>query len=474
MHRDTAFARTAKTPAAVNDPSISNAQLLRRSFAFILAGGRGTRLAQLTDGQAKPAVPFGGKFRIIDFTLSNCVNSGLRRIGVATQYKAHSLIRHLARGWSFLDGRFQEFIEVMPAQQQLDDESWYRGTADAVYQNLQFIQRYEPAYVMILSGDHIYKMDYGAMLASHVRSGAAVTVACTEVPVEEARPFGIMTVDAGDRIVQFNEKPAKPTPIPGNPAHALASMGVYAFDAAALYEQLERDAMDPRSSRDFAKDVITAMVGRTHVHAHRFADSCVGSGDSPYWRDVGTVDAFWEANMELTKVIPELDLYDESWPVWTHQEQLPPAKFVFDDNDRRGMAVDSLVSGGCVVSGGVVRRSLLFSKVRVDNLSEIEDTVALPGVRIGTNVRIRRAVLDEGCIVPDDLSIGFNPTVDREWFHVTERGITLVTPKMLEVLSTRRLPPGTRGADGRHASGEDVSAYLRRQRQRPPSRVNTI
>src|SRR5579871_518196 len=473
MHRET-LGRAAVAPLQGGGAAASNIQLLRRSFAFVLAGGRGTRLAQLTDWQAKPAVPFGGKFRIIDFTLSNCVNSGLKRIGVATQYKAHSLISHLRRGWSFLDGRFQEFIEVLPAQQQLDDESWYRGTADAVYQNLEFIRRYEPEYVLILSGDHVYKMDYGIMLASHARSGADVTVACTEVPVRESRSFGIMTVDGEDRIIRFAEKPAHAEPVPDRPTHALASMGVYVFNARRLYEQLMRDAMNPRSSHDFAKDIITGMVGKSHVHAHRFAQSCVGTGDSPYWRDVGTVDAFWEANMELTKVIPELDLYDETWPIWTHQEQLPPAKFVFDDNDRRGMAVDSLVSGGCVVSGAVVRRSLLFSKVRVESLSEIEDTVALPGAKIGSNVRVKRAVLDEGCVIPDGMTIGINPAADREWFHVTERGITLVTPKMLDQFNARRLMQGVHSTEMRQLGPDEVPAFLRRQRKRPPTQLSSM
>jgi glucose-1-phosphate adenylyltransferase len=406
-------------------------QLTRSSFAFVLAGGRGSRLMQLTDWRAKPAVPFGGKFRIIDFTLSNCVNSGVRRIGVATQYKAHSLIKHLQRGWSFLDGRFFEFIDLLPAQQQIA-ENWYRGTADAVFQNLHLLRRYAPTYVLILSGDHIYKMDYGRMLAEHVRNRADLSVACIDVPLSEASAFGVMSVDADQRILAFAEKPSQPQPMPGQPDRSLISMGVYIFNAEFLFEQLIRDSDDPRSSHDFGKDVIPHIVSRYRVFAHSFKDSNVGVADGPpYWRDVGTIDAYWEANMELTKVLPELDMYDEDWPIWTHQEQLPPAKFVFDDEDRRGMAVDSLVSGGDIISGATVRRSLLFSNVRVFERAVVEDSVLLPAVEVGRDARLRRVVVDNRCRIPDGMIIGHDATEDRRRFHVTENGITLVTSDML-------------------------------------------
>jgi glucose-1-phosphate adenylyltransferase len=406
--------------------------LTKNAFAFILAGGRGSRLGSLTRERAKPAVPFGGKFRIIDFTLSNCVNSGVRRIGVITQYKAHSLIRHIQRGWSFLDGRFDEFVQLLPAQQQIE-ESWYRGTADAVYQNLAVVRRHAPEHVLVLAGDHIYKMDYGKMLAFHCEQGADMTVGCIEVPLGEATGLGVMAVDEDSRVVAFEEKPARPKAVPGRPDVALGNMGVYAFNTGFLIEQLLRDADDPRSTHDFGRDLIPYVVPRYRVFAHHFGDSCVGMQPhrKPYWRDVGTVDAYWEANMELTKVTPEFDLYDRTWPIWTHQEQLPPAKFVFDDEGRRGMAVDSIVSSGCIVSGATVRRSLLFSDVRVENYSLVEDSVVLPNVRIGERVVLRRAVVDRGCIIPDGAMIGADPQRDSGRFHVTERGITLVTPDML-------------------------------------------
>ncbi|RPH66176.1 MAG: glucose-1-phosphate adenylyltransferase [Burkholderiales bacterium] len=407
--------------------------LTRATFAMLLAGGRGSRLHQLTDWRAKPAVPFGGKFRIIDFTLSNCVNSGVRRVAVATQYKAHSLIRHLQRGWSFLEGRFDEFVDIVPAAQQLSEDAWYQGTADAVYQNLNVIRRSQPEFVLVVSGDHIYKMDYGRMLAEHVRRQADVSVACSEVPLADATQFGVMGADAEGRIHRFQEKSPTPDPMPGNPDMALASMGVYVFNTAFLFEQLLRDAQEPKSNRDFGRDIIPYCVPRYRVFAHRFADSCVGTrpGGKPYWRDVGTIDAYWEANMELTKVTPELNLYDREWPIWTYQEQLPPAKFVFDDDDRRGMAVDSLVSGGDVISGATVRRSLLFSNVRVNSWSTIEDSVILPDVRIGRHVVLKRCVIDKGVEIPEGLQVGVDAASDRERFQVTDRGITLVTPDML-------------------------------------------
>ena len=409
-----------------------NSEIARNTFGIVLAGGRGSRLMQLTDWRSKPAVPFGGKFRIVDFTLSNCVNSGIRRIGVATQYKAQSLIQHLQRGWSFLDGRFHEFIDILPAQQQLG-EDWYRGTADAVFQNLDLIRRNRPKHVLVLSGDHIYKMNYARMLAEHAERQADFSVACIDVPRLEATEFGVMQVDDRQRVAAFVEKPKDPPAIPGRPDRALASMGVYVFNADFLYEQLIRDHDDPKSSHDFGKDLIPHCVDRYRVFAHNFADSCVGMDESriPYWRDAGTIDAYWEANMELTKVTPELNLYDDDWPIWTHQEQLPPAKFVFDDDGRRGMAVDSLVSGGDIISGALVRHSLLFSRVHVHSYAEIEDSVILPDVHIGRRARLHRVVMDKHCRVPDGVTIGYDIEADRKRFHVSENGIALVTPEML-------------------------------------------
>lgn len=405
--------------------------LTKNTFAMILAGGRGSRLAQLTDWRAKPAVPFGGKFRIIDFPLSNCINSGIRRIGVATQYKAHSLLKHIQRGWGFLSGQFKEFIELLPAQQRLE-ESWYKGTADAVYQNLDILRDDGPDYVLILAGDHVYKMDYGRMLAYHKEKVADMTVACIEVPLEEAKAFGVMGVDANGRVTQFAEKPENPAPIPGRPNTALASMGIYVFNAQFLYEQLIRDADEPKSSHDFGKDIIPYLISRYRVFAQPFSDSCVGMPDQvPYWRDVGTVESYWEANMDLTRVTPDLNLYDKDWPIWTYQEQLPPAKFVFDDEGRRGMAIDSMVSGGCIISGASVRRSLLFSDVRVDAHAQIEDSVLLPSVRVGAHAKLRRVVIDKRCVIPDGLQVGFDPQQDRSRFHVSQKGITLITPEML-------------------------------------------
>lgn len=414
------------------DPRFVSA-LTKSTFAVLLAGGRGSRLHQLTDWRAKPAVPFGGKFRIIDFTLSNCVNSGVRRVAVATQYKAHSLIRHLQRGWSFLDGRFDEFIDIVPAAQQISEDAWYQGTADAVFQNLNIIRREAPDYVLILSGDHVYKMDYGRMLAQHVSRKADLSVACIEVPIAEANQFGVMSADENGRIQRFAEKPASPEPMPGNPSVALASMGIYVFNAAFLFEQLVRDAQERDTSHDFGKDIIPYCVSRYRVFAHRFAESCVGMepGAKPYWRDVGTIDAYWEANMELTKVTPELNMYDRDWPIWTYQEQLPPAKFVFDDEERRGSAVDSLVSGGNIISGATVRRSLLFSGVRANSYSVIEDSVVLPDVEIGRHAMLKRCVVDKGVTIPEGMQVGVDPESDRRRFHVTERGVTLITPEML-------------------------------------------
>jgi len=405
--------------------------LTKNTVALILAGGRGSRLKHLTDWRAKPGVPFGGKFRIIDFPLSNCINSGIRRIGVVTQYKAHSLIQHIQRGWGFLRGEFNEFVELLPAQQRIQEE-WYKGTADAVFQNIDILRSYDPEFVVILAGDHIYKMDYGKMLAFHVTSKADMTVGCFDVPVSEASAFGVMAVDEGDRVLDFVEKPANPPHIPGKPDKSLVSMGIYVFNTRFLYEQLSRDADDPESTHDFGHDIIPYLVNRYRVFAHRFEDSCVGMGGNlAYWRDVGTVDAYWEANMELTKVLPDLNLYDKTWPIWTHQEQLPPAKFVFDDEERRGVAIDSMVSGGCIISGATIHRSLLFSDVRVNSYSEISDSVILPSVEIGRYVRLNKVVIDKRCVIPDGLEVGFDPIEDAKRFHVTERGVTLVTPNML-------------------------------------------
>jgi glucose-1-phosphate adenylyltransferase len=400
-------------------------RLARTTYAMVLAGGRGSRLKELTDWRCKPAVPFGGKYRIIDFTLSNCINSGVRRIGIATQYKSQSLIRHLQRGWSFLDGRIGEHIDILPAQQQVA-ESWYRGTADAVYQNLDVLRRDGCDYVLVLSGDHVYKMDYGKLLDEHVARAADATVVCVEVPLAEASAFGVMSVDDSGRVTGFEEKPAAPRPAPGTGGCALASMGVYVFNAQFLYEQLVRDADDPRSGHDFGKDVVPHIVARYRVFAHRFAASCVDMPrGEPYWRDVGTLDAYWEANLELAKVTPELNLYDRDWPVWTYQEQLPPAKFVFDSDGRRGMAVDSMVSGGCIVSGGTVRRSVLFSNVRVHDGALLEDCVVLPDVVIGPGVELRRAIVDRRVRLDTALLDG------ERRFRVTDKGITLITPEML-------------------------------------------
>lgn len=406
--------------------------MTKNTYAMVLAGGRGSRLYNLTDWRAKPAVPFGGKFRIIDFVLSNCVNSGIRRIGVATQYKAHSLIQHVQRGWSFLNGKFGEFIDVLPAQQWVE-ESWYRGTADAVFQNLDILRSTKPDFVLILAGDHVYKMDYAKMLAYHVEKRADMTVACIKVPLNDATGFGVMGVDEEGRVVDFAEKPQHPTPIPGTPDRALASMGIYIFNTKFLCEQLERDAVDPKSSHDFGKDIIPYLVsGKYRVIAQSFEDSCVKmSGEIPYWRDVGTIDSYWEANMELTKVTPDLNMYDQEWPIWTYQEQLPPAKFVFDDERRRGMAVDSLVSGGCIISGAYVTRSLLFSNVHVHSYCNVQDSVLLPNVTVSRSARLKRVVVDKNCVIPEGLIVGENPEKDKKTFYVTEKGITLITPQML-------------------------------------------
>ena len=411
----------------------SPTQLARQTLALVLAGGRGTRLYNLTDRRVKPAVYFGGKFRIIDFALSNCMNSGVRRIGVITQYKSHSLLRHLQRGWSFLRNEFNEFIDLLPAQQRMDNESWYAGTADAVYQNLDILRAHQPEYILVLAGDHVYKMNYAELIADHVAQGKTCTVGCIEVPLAEASAFGVMTIDAQRHIVNFEEKPTRPTPMPGNPDVALASMGIYVFNAQALFNALTADAAASGSSRDFGKDIIPAMVAQGQAVAHPFGLSCVKtSPDSPnYWRDVGTVDAYWQANIDLTGTVPELDMYSRDWPIWTYQEQLPPAKFVFNDDGRRGSAVDSLVSAGCIISGAAVNRSVLFSNVRVHSYCDIQEAVVLPEVSIGRHCVLRKVVIDHGCQIPEGTQIGIDPEADARRFHRTSGGVVLVTADML-------------------------------------------
>jgi len=403
-------------------------RLTRDTLALILAGGRGSRLKQLTAWRAKPAVPFGGKFRIIDFPLSNCVNSGIRRVGILTQYKAHSLIRHVQQGWGFMRGALGEFVELLPASQRTE-QGWYAGTADAVYQNIDILRNHGPEYVLILAGDHIYKMDYGDMLAEHVAQNADMTIGCIEVSVEEAKAFGVMSVDVNRRIVAFNEKPENPTPMPGREDVALASMGIYIFNAAFLYEQLIKDADTKGSSHDFGHDIIPNLIENYKVIAFPYKD--VQGNDPGYWRDVGTIDAFWSSNLELIGVTPELNLYDDEWPIWTHQAQQPPAKFVFDDDDRRGMAVDSMVSGGCIISGSTVRHSVLFSNVEVHSFSVVEDSVVLPDVSIGRNCRLKKVVLDKGCVVPEGTVIGEDLELDAKRYEVSPNGVVLVTPEML-------------------------------------------
>jgi len=403
-------------------------RLTRQTLALILAGGQGSRLHELTTWRAKPAVPFGGKFRIVDFPLSNCMNSGIRRVGVITQYKSHSLVRHIMRGWSGFKPEFGEFVEILPASKRVDEE-WYKGTADAIFQNLDIIRHQAPKFVLVLGGDHIYKMDYGPLVSSHVSTQADVSVCCIEVSKEEAAgSFGVLTIDETGRVTDFNEKPEIPAEIPGKPGRVLASMGNYVFNTEFLYEQLVRDADDPNSSHDFGSDLLPHMVNTYRVYAHT-----MGEGDGrTYWRDVGTLDAFWSANMELLEFEPELDLYDDEWPMYTHQIQLAPAKFIHNDEDRRGQAVNSMVSGGCIVSGASIVNSVLFSNVNVRSYSSVEDSVLLPDVLIGRNARVRRAILDVGCKIPEGMEIGVDVEKDKKaGFRVTENGITLVTPDQL-------------------------------------------
>jgi glucose-1-phosphate adenylyltransferase len=413
------------------------ARLARSAMAYVLAGGRGSRLVELTDKRAKPAVYFGGKSRIIDFALSNALNSGIRRIGVATQYKAHSLIRHLQRGWNFLRQERNESFDILPASQRVSETQWYLGTADAVHQNRDIIESYGPEYLIVLAGDHVYKMDYSVMLAQHVDAGADVTVGCIEVPRMEATGFGVMHVDENGRIIQFLEKPKDPPAMPGKPDVALASMGIYVFRTDFLCDLLDRDANDPNSSHDFGKDLIPYIVKNGKAIAHRFDQSCVRSSreSEAYWRDVGTVDAYWEANIDLTDVVPALDLFDRDWPIWTYGEITPPAKFVHDEEGRRGKAVSSLVSGGCIISGAKLRRTLLFTGVRVHSYSYVEGGVILPYAEIGQNVRLKNVVIDRGVHIPDGLVVGDDPELDAKRFRRTEKGICLITAAMIDRLT---------------------------------------
>ena len=412
--------------------------IARDAMAYVLAGGRGSRLNELTDRRAKPAVYFGGKARIIDFALSNALNSGIRRIGVATQYKAHSLIRHLQRGWNFLRPERNESFDILPASQRISEFQWYEGTADAVYQNIDIIEGYgPPEYMVILAGDHIYKMDYERMLRQHVDDGADVTVGCLEVPVAEASGFGVMAVDEKDVITGFVEKPAVPPHMPGRPGWSLASMGIYVFRTKFLIEELRRDAADAASTHDFGKDIIPYIVRHGKAVAHRFADSCIRSEheEQAYWRDVGTLDAYWEANIDLTDVVPQLDLYDRSWPLWTYSEITPPAKFVHDEDGRRGSAVSSLVSGDCIISGASLRRSLIFTGVRAHSFASLEEAVVLPSCTIGRGAHLRRVVIDHGVHIPEGLVVGEDPALDAIRFRRTEKGICLITADMIARLA---------------------------------------
>jgi len=411
--------------------------LARDAMAYVLAGGRGSRLMELTDTRAKPAVYFGGKARIIDFALSNAINSGIRRIGVATQYKAHSLIRHLQSGWNFLRSERNESFDILPASQRISEFQWYEGTADAVYQNIDIIESHAPEYMVILAGDHIYKMDYELILQQHCETGADVTIACLEVPRMEAVGFGVMAVDEHDNVTAFVEKPADPPAIPGNPDIALASMGIYVFHTKLLFDELRRDAETPGSSRDFGKDIIPYLVKHGKAVAHRFSDSCVRSEGEveAYWRDVGTVDAYWEANIDLTDVVPKLDLYDRSWPLWTYSEVTPPAKFVHAEDGRRGEAVSSLVSGDCIISGSSIHRSLIFTGTRAHSYSVLDQAVILPHCVIGRGARLSKVVVDRGVVIPDGRVVGEDPVLDAQRFRRTDNGVVLVTKSMIDRLT---------------------------------------
>ncbi|WP_299288229.1 glucose-1-phosphate adenylyltransferase [uncultured Tateyamaria sp.] len=408
-------------------------RLTQRSMVFVLAGGRGSRLKELTDRRVKPAVPFGGKARIIDFALSNAMNSGIRKMAIATQYKAHSLIRHVQRGWNFLGAERNEFIDVLPASQRGGTESWYKGTADAVTQNIDIVDSYGVDYVVILAGDHIYKMDYEIMLRQHVESAADVTVGCLTVPRMEATAFGVMATNKEGQITSFLEKPADPPGTPEDPEKALASMGIYVFDWKFLREWLLKDAENPESSNDFGNDLIPDIVANGKAMAHRFDDSCVRAEGAPaYWKDVGTVDAFWQAHIDLTNFTPELDLWDRDWPIWTYNASVPPAKFIHDERDRRGIAISSMVSGGCIVSGTEVRNSVLFTNVHTNSYAVLDHAVVLPDVVVHRSARLRQVVIDGGVVIPEGLVVGEDPTEDAKWFRVTDRGTTLITQDMLD------------------------------------------
>ncbi|NCU21168.1 glucose-1-phosphate adenylyltransferase [Candidatus Falkowbacteria bacterium] len=417
-----------------------NQRLSSQAMAFVLAGGRGSRLKELTDRRAKPAVYFGGKTRIIDFALSNALNSGIRKMAIATQYKAHSLIRHMQRGWNFFRAERNEYLDILPASQRIDESKWYLGTADAVTQNIDIVDDYKVKFVVILAGDHIYKMDYEVMLKQHVETGANVTIGCLTVPRAEASAFGVMEVDASGRITRFLEKPADPPGIPGDEGNALVSMGIYVFDWSFLRDLLIRDSEDENSSHDFGNDLIPEIVRNGKAMAHRFAESCVTSGleHEPYWRDVGTIDAFWQANIDLTEFTPKLDIYDNAWPIWTYAEIVPPAKFIHDEDGRRGMAVSSLVSGDCIVSGSEVRNSLLFTGCRAHSFSALDHVVALPYVQIGRKAQLTRCVIDRGVVIPEGLVVGEDPEEDARWFRRTEGGVVLITQSMLEARASVR------------------------------------
>jgi len=419
------------------DRAQNAAPLARTAMAFVLAGGRGSRLMELTDRRAKPAVFFGGKSRIVDFALSNAINSGIRRVAVATQYKAHSLIRHLQRGWNFLRHERNESFDILPASQRVSEQSWYLGTADAVFQNIDIIEDLAPRHIVLLAGDHIYKMDYERMLAQHVDQGADVTVSCMAVPREEAKGFGVMAVDSNAWITDFVEKPADPPGIPDRPELSLASMGIYVFETRFLIEQLKRDAADPDSTHDFGKDIIPYIVKHGRAAAHRFERSCVRSSQefTPYWRDVGTIDAYWEANIDLTDIVPPLDLFDQEWPIWTYGEVVPPAKFVHDIEGRRGEAISSLVSGGCIISGASARKSLLFTGVHLHSYAKLEGAVLLPRVDVGQGARLSKVVVDRNVRIPPGLVVGEDPIEDARRFRRTEKGVCLITQAMLDKLT---------------------------------------
>jgi len=416
----------SSTESPSTDRFVSN--LTQNAIALILAGGRGSRLKNMTDWRTKPAVPFGGKFRIIDFPLSNCINSGIRKIGILTQYKSDSLIRHTQQGWGFLRGEFGEYVDLMPAQQRHNEDSWYQGTADAIFQNLDILRTRAPEHIIILAGDHIYKMDYGEMLADHVAQNADLTIGCLEVSLEEAKAFGVMHINEQRQVSDFVEKPDNPPTMPNKPDKALASMGIYVFNSKFLFDELEKDAKNAQSTHDFGHDIIPSVINTHNVNAYPFLNL---QGEQSYWRDVGTLDAYWSANMELVRVDPDLNLYDKTWPIWTYQAHTPPAKFVFNDDDRRGYAVDSMIAGGCVISGSAVKKSLLFSNVRINSYSVIKDSLILPDVNIGRHCRITKAIIEEGCQIPKGTIIGENRADDEARFHVSPDGVVLVTPDML-------------------------------------------